>query len=92
MSFYGILNFAELSLIATLSGLIAYEFYMSIDGRLRVLMFRLFISKIWVYGGAAVLYIIFKPEDFIKIRIFLVAPMVIIMVQLWGYIRGRRKK
>ena len=79
----------ELWTVAILAAVIAYEFYKSVNGRLRILLIRLFVTKVWVYGGAAIYYLILPDIPFIYIRIILVAPMFIVMLQLWGYIRMR---
>lgn len=82
--------FIELILwvIATMSALIAWEFYKSRDDRLRVLIISLFICKIWVYGGAAIFFLFLPPNNTALIRIIVFnLPMFIIMVRLWDYIR-----
>jgi len=80
-----------LAVIAVLSGFIAYEFWRSKDGRLRVLIIRLFLSKVWVYGGAAIIYGLELPFEQWFVRLLLNAPMFIVMIQLWGYIRTHNK-
>ncbi len=80
-----------LFVIAALSGLICHEFYISRDGRLRILIIRLFMTKIWVYGGAAIAYLFEFPIDPWLLRVVLNAPMFIVMLQLWGYIRTHNK-
>lgn len=80
----------ELWTIAILAGLIALEFYKSTDGRLRILIIRLFITKVWVYGGTALYYMILPNISFVIVRIFLVAPMFLVMLQLWSFIRTRK--
>ena len=81
----------ELIAIAILSAFIARDFYISKDGRVRILMIRLFISKIWVYGGAALYYWLCPDQNMIWVRIILNLPMVIIMFQIWAYIRSVNK-
>lgn len=82
----------ELVAIAALSAFIAWDFYRSKDGRVRVLMIRLFASKIWVYGGAALYYWLFPDQNMLWVRAILNLPMVIVMFQIWGYIRLTNKK
>lgn len=81
----------ELITIGILSALIAYDFYRSTDGRLRILMIRLFVSKIWVYGGAALFYAFMPVYDLAWVRPILVAPMFLVMLQLWKHIRLNNK-
>lgn len=90
MKLYELLNFVTLWTIAIISALIAYEFQKSVDGKLRIIIRNLFISKIWVYGGAAIFYTIFNPVDFVYIRLILITPMAVIMLQLWDYMRKRK--
>lgn len=75
--------------IVLVSGFLAYEFYRIKDGRLRVLMIRLFIAKVLVYGGGALfqLGIIDFPGNIYKILINL--PMFLVMLQLYKYIRTK---
>lgn len=80
-----------LIVIAVFSALIAYEFYNSKDGRLRVLIIRLFVAKVWVYGGAAIVYMANLPLNEWVVRFVLNLPMFIIMLQLWEFIRMRDK-
>lgn len=82
----------ELIAIAVLSAFIAHQFYISKNGRVRILMIRLFCSKIWVYGGAALYYWLFPHEDIVWVRIVLNLPMVIVMFQIWTYIRLNNQK
>lgn len=76
--------------IALLSFGIAWEFYTSKNGRLRLLMIELFIAKIFVYGGAAFWYIAVDTHPPAIIRILLNAPMFFVMLKLWGYIRNAK--
>lgn len=78
-----------LIVIAVLSAFIAYEFWRSKDGRLRVLIIRLFACKVWTYGGAAIAYILVLPIDVWTLRVVLNAPMFIVMLQLYKYIRTK---
>lgn len=76
--------------IAIVSGFIAYSFYRSKDGRLRILMIELFLAKVWVYGGAGInevfhLHIV----SFTLLRILLNLPMFFVMLKLWAYIRNK---
>jgi len=80
-----------LIVIALLSAFIAYEFWRSKDGRLRILIIRLFLSKIWVYGGAAIAYTWSINLDEWVTRVILNAPMFIVMIQLYGFIRMKDK-
>jgi hypothetical protein len=79
-----------LGTIAIMAALLAYEFYKAKDGRLRLLVIELFISKIWLYGGALTYYWIMPPIDFAYIRICLLFPMFIVMIKLWRFIRIRK--
>lgn len=91
MNIYQFLSIIEVSLIAIWSGLIAYEFYRSQDGRLRVLIIRLFRAKVWLYGGSVLLYFINPKVDNSLMKLLLITPMAVIMFQLWDYIRIRNK-
>lgn len=77
--------------ITILSALIAHAFYISKDGKLRVIIISLFIAKIWVYGGSALYFLIFATPDRITlIRVIgLNAPMFMVMLRLWKYIRTK---
>jgi hypothetical protein len=75
--------------ITVTSAFIAYEFYKSKDGRLRILIIELFIAKVWVYGGSA-LYYLFMPETTILVKIGLNLPMLIVMLRLYHYIRNKK--
>lgn len=88
MSWYLIAIELILGVIVATSGLIAYEFYRSVDGKLRVLIIQLFITKIFVYGGAAAFFLIYPPDSLALIRaVVLNLPMFWVMVKLWKYIR-----
>lgn len=87
MTFYATMNLLELGLIAILSAILAFAFYKSQNGWLRILMIWFFATNTWVYAGAAILYNIFKPESFIWVRLFLITPEAVIMILLWRYIR-----
>jgi len=77
--------------ITVLSAFIAWEFYRSRDGRLRILVIRLFLAKIFVYGGAAAL-LIFNGANFHSwIKVALNAPMFIVMLELYTFIRMKDK-
>lgn len=77
--------------IAILSGFIAWEFYRSRDGMLRILIISLFVAKVFVYGGA-VLFILFNGHVFPAwLRAALNVPMFIVMIRLYGYIRLKDK-
>lgn len=81
--------------IALTSGILAYEFYKTKNGRLRVLMIEFFISKVWVYSFAGAFFLLW---DFgylhginqVWMRLCCNAPMFIIMLKLLGYVRGRK--
>lgn len=78
--------------IVVLSALIAYEFYRSKDGRLRLLIIELFLTKMWVYGGGAIYYLLMDYGYMTSIepgfvRIALNLPMLFVMLKLWGFIR-----
>lgn len=89
MNIYEILLQIFLWTIAVLSGIIAYEFYTSKNGRLRLLMIELFCAKVFVYGGAAVWYLI-HPGQYAIVRICLNLPMFFVMLKLWGFIRRNK--
>lgn len=73
--------------IAALSAFIAWEFWRSRDGRLRILVIRLFLAKILVYGGAAML-LIFNGIGYPSwLKVALNAPMFVVMIELYGFIR-----
>lgn len=82
--------------IAVMSSLIAYEFYRAKDGQLRLLIIGLFVSKIWVYGGAFIYYMLIDLKiigliDPLLFRLILNFPMVVVMIKLWVYIRTHNK-
>lgn len=82
--------------IAVFSLLIAIKFYQSKDGRLRVLIIELFLAKIWVYGGAAVYYLLqdvgFIPHwSPVFIRLALNLPMFFVMFRLYVFISVKYK-
>lgn len=76
--------------IAISSAFIAWEFYRS-NGRfanLKRLMIRLFIAKVWLYGGSAVYFLFQTPANSVLFRIILFnMPMFLVMVPLWMYVR-----
>lgn len=81
--------------IAIISWLIAWEFYKSKDGRLRVLMIEFFISKVWVYSFAGLFFLLwdfgyFRDVDQIWVRLGCNVPMFIIMLKLLSYIRNKK--
>lgn len=81
-------------IIAITSGLIAWEFYKS-NGRfanLKRLMIKLFIAKVWLYGGSAVYFLYQTPAGSVLLRIILFnLPMFLVMVPLWMYVRKHNK-
>ena len=83
------LSILFLAVISALAAFISYEFYVSKDGRLRVLIIRLFACKVWTYGGAAIIYGLALPIDVWTVRFFLNLPMFIVMLQLYRYIRNK---
>lgn len=89
MSFEELLSQVLLWSIAGLSAFIAWEFYTSKNGRLRILMIRLFAFKSWVYGGAAVAYW-FTPYISVYVRLALLLPMAITMFQIYKFIRVKK--
>jgi len=73
---------------------IVREFYVSTKTNgLRARMIGLFVCKIWIYGGAAIIFLIWPPADGSALfRILLLnAPMFIVMLWLWGYVRTHLK-
>jgi len=82
--------------ISICAGIIAYQFYRSKDGRLRILIIELFISKVWVYGGAAIYYLLlhYKIDVGVSasvVRIILNLPMFVVMLRLYSYIRLKQR-
>lgn len=77
--------------ITLLSGFIAYEFYKSRDGRLRILIIRLFVAKVFVYGGAAALLILHGINYASWMRVALNTPMFFVMLSLYAFIRMKDK-
>lgn len=75
-------------IIVFISVFIAHEFYKSKDGRLRVLVIRLFLAKIFVYGGAAIAIIWGINTPLVKIGLNL--PMLLVMLQLYAFIRRKK--
>lgn len=84
-------------IIVAISCLIAWEFYNIKDGKLRIIIIWLFLTKIWVYGGAMIYHILldFKYIDKVEpvvVRLILNFPMVIVMLRLYKYIRTEEYK
>lgn len=78
-----------LLIIVAASAFVAHEFYKSKDGRLRILVIRLFLCKVWIYGGAAVLFMVYPPDKVALIRLIVLnVPMLLVMLQLYQYIRN----
>ena len=74
--------------IVVMSGLIAWEFYKSRNGQLRKLLIALFACNVYLYGGAAIWFFFLPPStDGLMRAIILNTPMMIIMVNLYKYIR-----
>lgn len=81
--------------ITILAVLITWEFYRSVDGRLRILMIQLFLSKVWIYGFAGTFYLFwdfgyFRSVDQLWVRLICNVPMFIIMIKLWLYIKYKK--
>jgi len=79
--------------IVLISAGLVREFYTSTKTNgLRLRMIALFSCKIWIYGGAAVIFLIWPPTGNALFRILLLnTPMVIVMLWLWGYVRTHLK-
>lgn len=78
--------------ITVASGFIAYEFYISQNGKLRKLIIELFCAKMFVYGGAGLYYLLqdlgmFHDAQPIWMRVVLNFPMAIVMVRLYRFIK-----
>jgi len=90
------LLFSELLFISItlFSMLIAYEFWKSKDGRLRVLIIELFIAKVWVYGGGGIYYYLraigYLPYLSLWWILALNAPMCWVMFRLYKFIRQKK--
>lgn len=85
-----------LLVIVIMSALVAWEFYKSKNGQLRVLIISLFITKIWVYGGALVYYCLtdvgyMQHLNPLTLRLVLNFPMAVVMFKLWQYIRTHNR-
>lgn len=81
-------------IIVAMSLFICYEFYLSKDGKLRLLIIELFLAKVWCYGVAALFYLFFDFGYFhswptIGLRIVCNGPMMIVMVRLYLFIRRK---
>lgn len=93
MKFEEILSQILLWSISLLSAFIAWEFYTSKNGRLRILMIRLFVSKTWVYGSAAIWFMFFDAQYsnlFPYVRVLITLPMAITMFQIYTFIRIKK--
>lgn len=80
--------------IVIMSLLITYEFYLSRNGRLRVLIIELFLAKVWCYGIAGFYYLLWDlgylhDLSTIWLRIVSNAPMMWVMVRLYLFIRRK---
>lgn len=78
--------------ITLYAAIICYRFYQTVDGKLRVLMIELFISKIWAYAIAGLFFLLWDMgylDNFPQIYMRLVCnlPMLIVMYRLERYIR-----
>jgi len=81
--------------ITIFSALIWWEFYTSVDGRVRILSMRLFATKIWVYGIAGIYYLLwdfgyFREVSPLFLRVLCNAPMVIVMFEWYRYIKYKK--
>lgn len=89
------LSQAFLLVIVVMSALVAWEFYKSKDGQLRLLIISLFVCKIWTYGGAFAYYALNDAGllniNILVFRILLNFPMMVVMIKLWKYIRTHNK-
>jgi hypothetical protein len=80
------------SVVVAISLVLFNVFRRTINGKLRVLMMQLFITKVWTYGASAVYFVLqynnlmmwLKPQWF---RVIAVVPMVWVMLRLYQYIR-----
>lgn len=76
--------------LATLSLNIAWRFFKSVDGRLRVLMIRLFAAQCWVYTIAGSYYLCWDlglvDLNSVALRITCNFPLFIVMLQIRRYI------
>lgn len=90
------LSQAFLLIIVAMSALVAWEFYKSQNGTLRILIIALFIGKIWVYGGAFIYYQLtdmglVNIANPLLFRLVLNFPMLVVMTLLYRYIRTHNK-
>ena len=81
--------------ITLFSCMIWWEFYKSVDGRMRVLVLRLFATKIWIYGLAGTYYLIWdfgylRDVSGLWLRITCNLPMVIVMFEWYRYIKYKK--
>jgi len=81
--------------ITVFSCMIWWEFYKSRDGRMRVLVLYLFGSKTFIYGGAGLFFLLydfgyFRDFPQLYLRLILNAPMIVIMVEWYRYIKYKK--
>jgi hypothetical protein len=81
--------------ITLFSCLIWWEFYKSINGRMRVLVLRLFATKIWIYGLAGAYYLAwdfgyFRDMSGLWLRLICNLPMVIVMFEWYKYVKYKK--
>lgn len=81
--------------ITIFSILIWWQFYTSVDGRVRVLAIRLFAVKAWVYGLAGAYYLIWdfgylRDMSGLWLRLACNIPMVVVMFEWYRYIKYKR--
>lgn len=94
MNFNEALSELFFCVVAVLAAMIAWEFFKTRDGKLRVIIIALFITKVWVYGGAMIYYLLLdfgyiNKIEAVYIRLILNFPMVIVMLRLWKFIRTK---
>lgn len=79
--------------ITSVSAGLTWEFYTSTKTNgLRARMIGLFACKVWIYGGAAVIFLIWPPDSRALLRVMVLnLPMFIAMLWLWGYVRTHLK-
>lgn len=78
-----------LATIAILSGLISYQFYLSKNGRLRLILIFFFATKVVLYGASAYILLFSRHVTPLQ-RLILNTPMLIVMLELYRYIRLKK--
>jgi hypothetical protein len=75
--------------IVLFSALIAWEFYRSVDGKLRKLIIALFVTKFFLYG--AYLFCAVLDLEFTGwMRVLFNFPMFVVMIELYRYIKFKK--